>query len=57
MKWLLSKYLLEVSEVCYMISYRTGAHVRVCQAFFKEVGWSEEGVMRVAGMKSEWERE
>lgn len=39
----MSKYLLEVSEVCYMIYYRTGAHVRVCLAFFREVGWSEEG--------------
>lgn len=25
------------------IYYRTGAHVRVCLAFFREVGWSEEG--------------
>ena len=35
--------MLEVSEACYMIYYRTGAQMRVCLTFFKEVDWSGEG--------------
>lgn len=56
-KSLLSKYLLEVSEACYMIYYRTDTQVRMCLTFFKEVDWSGEEEMRVIGMKAERERE
>ena len=60
MKSLLSKYLLEVSEACYMIYYRTGTQVRMCLTFFKEVDWSGEGrdeSHRDEGRERERERE